>query len=100
MVLKYPDHLASQGKSTSDTDVVEARFTEITPNERVVYSVDFVSDDPEYDQAMTMRWEVTDTDDGTLVEITADNVPDAVSEQDHAAGLRSSLEKLFEYVVR
>jgi hypothetical protein len=46
-----------------------------------------------------MRWEVTDTDDGTLVEITADNVPDAVSEQDHAAGLKSSSEKLFEYVV-
>jgi hypothetical protein len=41
--------------------------------------------------------EVTDTDGGTPVEITADNVPDAVSEQDHAAGLRSSLEKLFGY---
>jgi uncharacterized protein YndB with AHSA1/START domain len=52
MVLKYPDHLASQDKTTSGTDVVEARFTELVPNERVVYSVDFVSDDPDYDRAI------------------------------------------------
>lgn len=75
-------------------------LTELVPNERVVYSVEFASDDPDYDRAMTMRWEVTDTAGGTLVEITAANVPDAVSERDHAAGLKSSLEKLFEYVVQ
>jgi len=56
MVLKYPDHLALRGKTTLDTDVVEARFTELVPNERVVYSVEFVSDDPDYDRAMAMRW--------------------------------------------
>jgi len=100
MVLKYPDHSASQGKTTLDTDVVEAHFTEIVPNERVVYSVDFVSDDPNFDGAMTMRWEVTETDGGTLVEITADNVPEAVSAQDHAEGMKSSLEKLADYVVK
>jgi len=100
MVLKYPDHLPSQGKTTLDTDVVEAHFAELVPNERVVYSVDFVSDDPDYDRAMTMSWEVAETVGGTLVEITADNVPDAVSEQDHAEGLKSSLQKLFDYVVQ
>jgi uncharacterized protein YndB with AHSA1/START domain len=99
MVLKYPDHSPSQGKTTSDTDVVEARFIDLVPNKRVLYSVDFVSDDPDYSGAMTMRWEVTDTDGGTLVKITADNVPDAVSAQDHAAGLKSSLEKLADYVL-
>ncbi len=100
MVLKYADQSASQGKTTSDTDVVEARFAEVVPNERIVYSVKFVSDDPDYHDAMVMRWEVTKSDGGTLVEITADNVPDAVSAQDHAVGLESSLQKLSDYVVR
>ena len=64
MVLRYPDHSRSQGKTTSDTDVVEARFIDLVPNKMVVYSVDFVSDDPDYSGAMTMRWEVADTDGG------------------------------------
>ena len=100
MALKYPDQFASQGKTTSDTDVVEALFTEVVPNERVVYSVDFVSDNPDYAGAMVMRWEVTKRDGGTLVEITADNVPDAVSAQDHAAGIESSLQRLADYVAK
>ena len=83
-----------------DTDVVEAHFTELVPNERVVYSVNFVSDDPNYDGAMSMRWEVTETAGGTLVEVTADNVPDAVSAQDHAAGMNSSLKKLSDYFTK
>jgi len=100
MVLKHPDHSRSQGKTTSDTDVVVARFIDLVPNKRVLFSVDFESDDPDYSGAMTMRWEVTDTEGGTLVEITADNVPEAVSAQDHAAGLKSSLEKLAAFVLR
>ena len=100
MVLQYPDHSPSRGKTTSDTDVVEAHFAELVPNERVVYSVDFVSDNPDYNGTMTMRWEVTHTDGGTLVKITANNVPDAVSAQDHAAGMNSSLKQLSDYVVK
>lgn len=47
---------------------------------------------------MIMTWAVTATDGGTLVELTADNVPDAVSATDHVAGLESSLEKLAHYL--
>jgi uncharacterized protein YndB with AHSA1/START domain len=94
MVLKYPDHLASHGKTASDTDVVQARFVDLVPDTRVVYAVDFVSDDPAFDATMIMRWEVTAVDCGTHVQVTADNVPDAVSQEDHAAGLESLLAKL------
>jgi len=100
MVLKYPDHLASMGKTTSNTDVVEARFIDLKANERVVFAVDFVSDDPHYQGTMTMTWAVTAIVAGTLVEITADNVPDAVSAEDHAAGMKSSLEKLAEHFAK
>jgi len=100
MALKYPDHLTSVGKTTSDTDVVEARFIDVEPNARIVFAVDFVSDDPDYKGTMIMSWAVTAIGDGTLVEITADNVPDAVSAADHAEGMKSSLEKLAEYLTK
>src|SRR6266498_2817783 len=91
MVLTYSDTSGAPGKATADSDIVEARFVDIVPAKRVVQAVDFVSDDPAYAGTMIMTWEVTAADGGTRVEITADNVPDGVSPEDHAAGLTSSL---------
>jgi uncharacterized protein YndB with AHSA1/START domain len=98
MVLTYADASASPGKTTPGTDVVEARFIDLVPGVRVVLAVDFVSDDPSYAGTMTMTWEVTAVDEGTRVDVTADNVPDGVSAEDHAAGLASTLLKLAEYL--
>ena len=98
MVLTYTDPSTSRGKSTADSDVVEAHFVDIVPGVRVVYAVDFVSDDPAYTGTMTMTWQVTAVDGGTRVDITADDVPDGVSEADHAAGLTSSLTNLANYL--
>jgi uncharacterized protein YndB with AHSA1/START domain len=100
MVLKYPDDSASRGKTTSDTDVVEARFIDIVPDIRIAYAVDFVADDPAYASPMVMTWEVTAVEGGTRVDITADNVPDVVPVEDHAEGMGSSLAKLAEYLER
>src|ERR671927_426904 len=76
----------------------EARFVDIVPGERVVQAVDFVSDDPDYAGTMTMTWEVTAVDAGTRVDIVAEDVPDGISTEDHAAGLASSLTNLAAYV--
>ena len=46
LVLTYADASASRGKATAHTDVVESRFIELVPGQRVVQAVDFVSDDP------------------------------------------------------
>jgi len=78
--------------------VVEARFTELVPGERVVQVVDFVSDDPAFQGAMTMTWALSPAEGGTRVEIRADDVPDGISADDHAAGLASSLQNLADYV--
>ena len=98
MVLTYGDAPASGGKTTNDSDIVEARFVDIVPGVRVVQAVDFVSDNPAYAGTMTMTWEVTAVEGGTRVDITADEVPDAVSPEDHAAGLNSSLANLAGYL--
>jgi hypothetical protein len=67
---------------------------------RVVQAVDFVSDQPGYAGTMSMTWEVAPIGTGTRVEIRADNVPDGISAEDHAAGLASSLANLATYLER
>ncbi|HTU76976.1 MAG TPA: SRPBCC family protein [Trebonia sp.] len=98
MVLTYADASGAPGKASADSDIVEARFIEITPGQRVVQAVDFVSDDPANAGTMTMTWEVTPVTAGTRVDIIAQDVPDGISAEDHAAGLTSSLANLAAYV--
>lgn len=98
MVLTYTNPRASRGKSTADSDIVEARFIDIVPGARVAYEVQFVSDDPAFAQPMTVTWEVTAVAGGSRVDITADNVPDGISAQDHADGMTSSLSNLADYL--
>jgi uncharacterized protein YndB with AHSA1/START domain len=98
LVLTYADASRAMGKATADSDIVEARYVDIVPGVRVVQAVDFVSDDPAFAGTMTMTWEVTAVEGGTRVDITADDVPDGISAEDHASGLASSLANLAEHV--
>lgn len=98
LVLTYGEPSAGQGKATADSDVVEARFVEIVAGERLVQAVDFVSGDPAFAGTMTMTWELAAVDGGTRVDIRAEDVPVGISAEDHATGLRSSLENLAAYV--
>jgi uncharacterized protein YndB with AHSA1/START domain len=93
LVLTY-DAASDTGKTTTDSDVVDVRFVAIEPDRCVVHAVDFVSDDPRFAGTMTMTWATSRVPGGTLVEIRADDVPDGISEEDHAAGLTSSLANL------
>lgn len=99
MVLTYLDH-TSHGKSTADSDVVEARFVELEPGVRVVQAVQFESDDPAYAGTMTMTWTFEPVESGTRVEIRAEGVPEGISAEDHEAGLMSSLQNLADYLGR
>jgi uncharacterized protein YndB with AHSA1/START domain len=100
LVLTYSDASRAPGKATADSDIVEARFVDLVPDVRVVQAVDFVSDDPAFGGTMTMTWDVTAVEGGTRVDITADDVPDGISAEDHATGLASSLANLAAYVER
>jgi uncharacterized protein YndB with AHSA1/START domain len=102
LVLTYTDTdtATASGKSTPNSDIVEARYVALVPGVRVVQAVDFASDDLAFAGTMTMTWEVSAVDGGTRVQITADDVPDGISAEDHAQGLASSLAKLAGYVER
>ena len=98
LVLTYSDASGAPGKAGPESDVVEARYVDIVPDHRVVQAVDFVSDDPAFAGTMTMTWEVTAVEGGTRVDIVADDVPDGISADDHAAGLASSLANLAQHL--
>src|SRR4051812_1183842 len=100
LVLTYGDAAGGRGKTTADSDVVEARFVDIVPGVRVVQAVDFVSDDPAHAGTMTMTWEVAAVEAATRVDIRADHVPAGISAADHAAGLSSSLANLAAFLER
>jgi uncharacterized protein YndB with AHSA1/START domain len=100
LVLTYLDAQTGRGKATADSDVVEARFVSLVPGVRVVQEVDFESDDPLFAGTMTMTWAISAADAGTLVEITAEDVPDGISADDHSAGMASSLANLAEHLAK
>lgn len=95
MTLTYlePDP-AAPGKSGGDRDVIAARFAELLPGERVVWLVEFESDDSAFAGVMRMSWLLRAKDGGTEVVIVADDVPPGISPHDHEMGMRSSLENL------
>lgn len=98
MVLTYLDDDTSQGKSTTDSDVVEARYLGLEPGLRVVQAVQFESDDPAYGGTMTMTWALERVENGTRVEFRAEDAPPGISAEDHEEGLASSLQNLADYL--
>ena len=100
LVLTYLNPATSRGKSSADSDIVEVRYLDIVPNDRVVQAVDFVAHAPEFTGTMTMTWRVQEAAGRTRVEIIAEGVPDGISAEDHAVGLASSLDNLATFVER
>jgi uncharacterized protein YndB with AHSA1/START domain len=95
MVLTYdrPGH-SPPGKTSEHSDIVRVRFLELIPNERIVQSVEFESDDPAFGGEMRMTWTLTAVPEGTEVSIRCESVPDGIRPEDHEAGFRSTLENL------
>lgn len=91
------DH-STRGKTSEHADVVNGRFLELTPDERIVQAVVFQSDDPTFAGEMIMTWTIAAILGGTAVTIVCENVPEGIRKEDHDVGLRSSLENLAEYI--
>jgi uncharacterized protein YndB with AHSA1/START domain len=98
MTLIHPAASGGLGKTTELEDVVDVRFVHLVPSQRVVQEVDFVSDDPALSGTMTMTWEFSAVEDGTLVQLRADNVPDGISVEAHSTGMEESLQQLASFL--
>lgn len=97
LVLTYEDASNAPGKTSADSDVSEARISQIVPGERIVQEIDFESDDPAFQGTMQMEWRLRSVEEGTDVEVVARNVPEGIRARDHAEGITSSLANLSTY---
>ena len=89
---------ARRGKTEPDADVVDVRFVELAPAARIVQAADFDTKDLAFGGTMTMTWTFTERAAGTEVSVEVENLPPGIREEDHAAGIRSSLENLARFV--
>jgi uncharacterized protein YndB with AHSA1/START domain len=98
IVLSYeqPDRSAP-GKTSAHSDVVNGRFVELAPTERIVQLVEFESDDPAFAGEMKMTWTFTAVPAGTDVAIRCENVSSGIRPEDHEQGLTSTLENLADF---
>ena len=94
MTLQYDEVPEGGGKTTERTDVTHVAIDELVETERVVWGVEFDSDDPDTAGRMTMTWTVTAADGGTRVAIDATDVPPAIDVDAHQHGLAASLANL------
>jgi uncharacterized protein YndB with AHSA1/START domain len=98
LTLSFSGAHAGVGKSSADADRVAGRFVELIPGERIVQTVDFESDAPAYAGTITMTWLLRAVPEGTVVMITASDVPPGISAEDHARGLASTLSNLADFL--
>lgn len=92
------DEHGDAGKTTGRTDVTSGRFLTLEPGKRIVQSVEFESADEAFAGEMTMNWTFETVPEGAHVTVTAKNVPPGITQEDHDAGLRASLENLARFL--
>lgn len=86
-----------RGKTSARSDVAQGHFLELVPNQRIVQSAVFQSDDPRFSGTMRIAWTFEQMPKGTRVTVVATDVPEGIEKNDHQAGLASSLANLAAY---
>lgn len=94
VTLTYEMNHSNPGKTSENTDVAQGIFLELVPDKRIVQSVNFDSEDPEFSGEMIQKWLLEAVSEGTKVTIVCENVPEGIRKEDHDIGLRSTLENL------
>jgi uncharacterized protein YndB with AHSA1/START domain len=101
MSLTYTDlSHSAQGKSSEHVDIVEGKFLELIPDEKIVQLAVFESDDPDFAGDMIISWLFEKVREGTKVTVVCDNVPAGITKEDHNVGLNESLDNLAAFVER
>jgi uncharacterized protein YndB with AHSA1/START domain len=95
LALTYDDpYHPVPGKTSQHCDIVRGRFVELVADRRIVQLVEFESEDPAFAGTMTLTWALAAVAGGTEVTIRCDGVPEAIRQEDHEAGLGSTLANL------
>ena len=82
------------GKTTAQTDTFHGRFARLLPDTEVVQVVEFETDDPALQGAMTITYTLADRDGGTDLVGVHEDLPPGVPPADNELGWRISVDKL------
>lgn len=82
--------------TTAHTDTHQGRFVRLVPDEQVVETVEFETDDPGMrgEMTITITLKRSTVRAGTDLTAVRENLPSAISREDNETGWRSSLGKL------
>ena len=97
LTLMYTD-TSIPGKSGQHRDISNGTFEELIPSRRMVQLVEFESDQPKFAGTMRMTWSIDPVENGVNVSISAEDVPEGISQDDHETGLESTLENLAQFI--
>lgn len=86
------------GKSSGRTDTYSGRFLRPVPDEQVVETMQFETDDPALREPMTLTTTLNETDEGTEVVMFHEGIPDVVPAADNELGTQMALAKLAQLV--
>jgi uncharacterized protein YndB with AHSA1/START domain len=86
------------GKTSAHADVVQGRFAELAPDERIVEHITFESDDPAFAGTMVLTTTFTPVPEGTEVTIRCENAPSGIKPSDHEVGINATLGNLAGFV--
>ena len=82
------------GKTTAHTDTFHGRFVRLVPDTEVVQAIEFDTDDPLLQGAMTVTYALAEADGGTALTGRHENLPPGVRPEDNELGWTMSLDKL------
>ena len=85
---------AGAGKTTGHTDTYHGRFVRLVPNEQVVETYEFETEDPSMRGEMTGTITLIEVDGGTEIQATHEGLPPGLSAADNETGWRESLAQL------
>lgn len=94
MTLTYETDHSNPGKTSGNTDITQGKFLKLVQDKKIVLTVKFDSEDPQFSGVMIQTWYLEVVSEGTKVTIVCENVPEGISKKDHDIGLRSTLGNL------
>ena len=94
------DEPTTRGKTDAQTDTYHGVFVELVADRRVVERIEFETDAPALQGAMSITTTLTSVTGGTEVVVEHEGIPDGLAPADNELGTRMALDKLAALVER
>lgn len=96
--LTYLDE-TQRGKTKEHTDTYHGTFLELVPYERIVEEDQFESEDETLRSSMTITYLLEEVEEGCLLAVQHEGLPESVSEDDNITGWKESMTRLKELLL-